>query len=201
MMRSQSLFSFPAPPALIAGVCSAVALAFTTFECTAEEQGASQEKAAACFYTGDSPAPGAKVEYEGQVFVFSNEALQKRFEEERAASLYQKIGGKAALDAAVDLFYVKVLADERVNFMFDDVNMRVQHARQKEFLATALGAPYPWTGKDMRRAHADLDLRESDFDAIAELLTATLEELELDPGLIEEVMAIVATTRDDVLNR
>jgi len=157
--------------------------------------------AAKCFFTGEAPAAGVSAEYEGHTFVFSSEALKKRFEEERAASLYQRIGGKAALEAAVDLFYVKVLADERVNFWFDDVNMRVQHARQKEFLATALGAPYPWTGKDMRRAHADLDLKDEDFDAIAELLIATLEELEVDAKLIEEAIAIVATTRDDVLNR
>lgn len=185
----------------LAAIGATFFVAFATLEGTAEEKPAPTEKADTCFYTGNTPDPGAKVEYEGNVFHFSSKELQKRFEEERAASLYHRIGGKAALEAAVDLFYVKVIADERVNFFFEDVNMRVQHARQKEFLAAALGAPYPWTGRDMRRAHANLDLRESDFDAIAELLQTTLEELELDAGLIGETMAIVASTRDDVLNR
>ena len=99
--------------------------------------------------------PGVTVEYEGVTYGFCSEANQKKFQEERAASLYQQIGGKAALSAAVDLFYVKVLADKRVNHFFEDVNMKSQHEKQKAFLAAALGAPTPWTGKDMRKAPAD----------------------------------------------
>ena len=46
---------------------------------------------------------------------------------------------------------------------FEDTNMKAQHAKQKAFLAAALGAPTPWTGKDMRKAHENLDLREEDL--------------------------------------
>lgn len=154
-----------------------------------------------CFYTGAPAKAGVKLEYEGVTYGFCSEANLKKFEAERAASLYQQIGGKAALSAAVDLFYVKVLADERVNHFFEDVNMKTQHEKQKAFLAAAMGAPTPWTGKDMRKAHANLDLRESDFAVIAENLQATLTELKLSEELIGRVMAIVASTRDDVLNR
>ena len=116
-------------------------------------------------------------------------------------SLYDRIGGQAAIDAAVDLFYTKVLADERVNHFFDDVNMNKQHSKQKQFLGHVLGGPNPYTGKDMRAAHKHLDLKEEDFGAIAEHLQATLRELNVDPGLIGEVMTLVATTKNDVLNR
>jgi len=154
-----------------------------------------------CFYTGAPAKAGVKIEYEGVTYGFSSEANLKKFEAERAASLYQQIGGKAALSAAVDLFYVKVLADERVNHFFEDVNMKAQQEKQKAFLAAALGAPTPWTGKDIRKAHANLDLRESDFAAIAETLEATLTKLKLSEELIGRIMAIVASTRNDVLNR
>ena len=39
------------------------------------------------------------------------------------SSLYDRLGGASALDAAVDLFYRKVLADERISRFFDDVDM------------------------------------------------------------------------------
>jgi len=154
-----------------------------------------------CYYTGAPAKAGVKVEYEGVTYGFCSEANRKKFQEERAASLYEQIGGKAALSAAVDLFYVKVLADERVNHFFEDVNMKAQHEKQKAFLAAALGAPTPWTGKDMRTAHKNLDLRESDFNAIAENLQSTLTELKLSEELIGRIMAIVASTKNDVLNR
>ena len=171
-------------------------LLFSLFSESAEETAALK-----CFYTGNPAKPGVTVAYEGVTYGFCSEANQKKFQEERAASLYQQIGGKAALNAAVDLFYVKVLADKRVNHFFEDVNMKAQHEKQKAFLAAALGAPTPWTGKDMRKAHENLDLKESDFTAIAENLQATLTELKLDEKLIAQIMAIAASTKDDVLNR
>lgn len=96
---------------------------------------------------------------------------------------------------------MKVLADERVNHFFEDINMKTQNRKQKAFLAAVLGAPVPWTGSDMRAAHANFDIRESDFNAIAENIQNTLTELKLDEKLITQIMTIVASTKDDVLNR
>ncbi len=158
-------------------------------------------KTPVCFYTGGPAKAGVTINYEGTRYAFSSEEKRTQFEQERAASLYQQIGGAAALNAAVDLFYVKVLADERVNHFFEDINMETQHRKQNAFLAAALGAPVPCSGKDMRAAHVNLDIREADFNAIAENLQATLTELKLDEKLINQVMAIVASTKDDVLNR
>ena len=163
--------------------------------------GLCQDSAApTCFYTGATAKPGVTIDYEGTTYAFSSDEKKSRFEQERAASLYHQIGGAAALTAAVDLFYLKVLADKRVNHFFVDINMETQNRKQKAFLAAVLGAPVPWTGKDMRAAHVNLDIRESDFNAIAEILQTTLAELKLDKQLITQIMTIVASTKDDVLN-
>lgn len=117
-----------------------------------------------------------------------------------AKSIYHRLGGQPAIDAAVDLFYTKVLADERVNHFFEDVNMKRQIKRQKAFLSAAFGGPVPYKGKSLRKAHADLDLKESDFNAIAGHLQATLKELKIDESLIGEVMKVAASTKAAVLN-
>lgn len=116
-------------------------------------------------------------------------------------SIYARLGGREAIDAAVDLFYEKLLADERVAFFFEDVNMKVQIRKQKEFLSAAFGGPEPWEGDDMRKAHEDLDLRAEDFQAVAENLQLTLKELKLDEALIQEIMTLVGSLKDEVLNR
>lgn len=144
--------------------------------------------------------PAITTVYEGRTWSFAKEACRTKFNEDRANSLYQKLGGRAAIDAAVEAFYVKVLADDRVKHFFDDVSMTKQRRKQKDFLSTALGGPLPWTGKDMRKAHADMNLKEEHFNAIAENLVATLKDLKISQELIDQVIAVVATTKDDVLN-
>ena len=119
-------------------------------------------------------------------------------------SLYDKIGGEAAVNAAVDIFYRKVLADDRINGFFEGVDMEKQAAKQKAFLTFAFGGPNNYTGKDMREGHAHLverGLNDSHVDAVIEDLGATLKELNVPDELIAEVAAIAESVRDDVLGR
>ena len=119
-------------------------------------------------------------------------------------SLFDQIGGEAAVNAAVDIFYRKVLNDYRINRFFDNVDMEQQAAKQKAFLTMAFGGPNNYTGTDMRNAHARLvkmGLNDSHFDAVMEHLGGTLKELNVPDNLISQVAAIAESTRNDVLGR
>ncbi len=119
-------------------------------------------------------------------------------------SLFEQLGGVAAVDAAVDIFYRKVLSDDRINVFFDGADMDKQAAKQKAFLTMAFGGPHNYTGLDMRRGHAHLverGLNDSHVDAVIENLGATLKELGVKDELIARVAAIAESTRDDVLGR
>ncbi|MEK7321724.1 MAG: group 1 truncated hemoglobin [Pseudomonadota bacterium] len=119
-------------------------------------------------------------------------------------NLYERIGGEAAVNAAVDIFYRKVLTDDRISRFFDGVDMEKQAAKQKSFLTFAFGGPHHYTGQAMRQGHAHLvkqGLNDSHFDAVMENLAATLQELNVPPNLIAEMAAIAESTRDDVLGR
>ena len=172
-------------------------IAFGAVAAQAEEKKA----AAKCPISGKDVNPKCTTKYEGKTYAFCCGKCCKKFVEDRKASIYHRLGGKKANNAAVNNFYKRVLADKKVNHFFDDVNMKRQHNKQKAFLSAALGGPEPWTGKDMRKAHKRLDLTEADFNAIAGHLQATLEELKVDKKLIGEVMTVAASTKDDVLNR
>jgi hemoglobin len=123
-------------------------------------------------------------------------------EEEKEMSLYERIGGEAAVDAAVDIFYRKVLADDRISHYFDDVDMEGQAAKQKAFLTMVFGGPHSYTGMDMREGHKHLKgLNDTHFDAVLENLAATLTELGVPESDIAEIAGIGNSVRDDVLNR
>ena len=115
-------------------------------------------------------------------------------------SIYEKIGGEAAVDAAVDIFYKKVLSDNRINQFFDSVDMPNQIQKQKLFLTYAFGGPNGYTGKDMREAHRHMNLTEEHFSAVAENLVGTLEELNVPKDTIDEIVAVALSVKDDVLN-
>lgn len=119
-------------------------------------------------------------------------------------SLYDELGGAKALDAVVDSFYKKVLADDRVNGFFDATDMVRQAKKQKAFLTFAFGGPNKYTGKHMNAAHAHLverGLNDSHVDAIVELLGATLKEFGVPDEKIGEVAVVAESVRDQVLGR
>ncbi|MBQ0718837.1 MAG: group 1 truncated hemoglobin [Gammaproteobacteria bacterium] len=116
-------------------------------------------------------------------------------------SLFEDIGGEAAVDAAVDIFYRKVLADDRINSFFAKVDMEGQRDKQKAFLTMAFGGPNNYTGKDLRKGHKMMGLRDEDFAAVAEDLVATLAELSVANENIDQIVTILGSVKDDVLNR
>lgn len=119
-------------------------------------------------------------------------------------TLFEQLGGAAAVDAAVDVFYRKVLTDDRISHFFTDVDMDTQIAKQKAFLTMAFGGPNRYEGKDLRNAHAHLvkrGLNGDHFNAVGENLAATLQELKVPQPLIDQVMAIAVGARADVLSQ
>ncbi|MGH1375507.1 MAG: group I truncated hemoglobin [Alphaproteobacteria bacterium] len=119
-------------------------------------------------------------------------------------TLYERLGGAGAVDAAVDIFYRKMLTDERVSGFFDSTDMDGQIAKQKSFLTMVTGGPNNYTGKDMREGHkplVDKGLNDTHVDVVIEHLGATLQELGAAEADIAEVAALANSVRDDVLNR
>ena len=120
------------------------------------------------------------------------------------STLYERLGGEAAVNAAVDVFYRNVLNDDRINHWFDGIDMERQAAKQKAFMTMVFGGPNSYTGADMRAAHKPLvekGLNDTHFDAVAENLDKALTELSVPRAEIDEVLGLVETTRNDVLDR
>lgn len=120
------------------------------------------------------------------------------------STLFEQIGGADAVDGAVDLFYRHVLSDDRIARFFEGIDMELQAQKQKAFLTMAFGGPHNYSGADMKRGHAHLvkqGLNDSHFDAVAENLAKTLQEMGVAQNLIDQVLVIAESTREDVLGR
>lgn len=119
-------------------------------------------------------------------------------------SLYERLGGEAAVQSAVVLFYEKILADPSLAPFFAGLDMDKQINKQIAFMTMAFGGPHAYGGRELREAHSGLvkrGLTDEHFDRVASLLSETLAELGVDPAISGEALSIVAGTRHHVLSR
>lgn len=125
--------------------------------------------------------------------------------ESTSATLYERIGGEAAVDAAVERFYKRVLVDKRINHFFKGIEVDTLRGHQKKFLTVAFGGPNNYSGRGMAAAHSrlvkEMGLHDSHFDAVMEHLGGTLHDLGVPEELIAEAAAIAESTREQVLGR
>ena len=111
-------------------------------------------------------------------------------------TLFEQIGGTAAVDVAVDKFYERVLNDDRIKHFFADMDMTQQRAHQKAFFTYAFGGTDHYSGQNMREAHKALveqqGLNGAHFDAVAENLMLTLDSMGVSKELQAQVASIAA---------
>ena len=117
-------------------------------------------------------------------------------------SLYDDLGGSDAIGVALDRFYEKILADERVNGFFQHVRLDQLKPKQVAFLSMAFGGPNNYQGRDMRSAHTKTrahGLNEPVFEIFMNHFRSTLEELGVDDDKVGQVMTIAYSAKQDVL--
>ena len=123
---------------------------------------------------------------------------------DQVTTVFDQIGGQTSVEAVVESFYDEVLADDRINGFFADVDIDSQKLKMKLFLSRLLTGQADNTDSYMRHSHkglVDRGLDESHFDAVAGHLQATLEGLSVPPHLVSQIMTAVGGLRDGVLNR
>jgi len=121
-----------------------------------------------------------------------------------ADTLYETIGGRLRINAAVELFYARVFADESVQSFFEGVDVQSMHARQSMFVSMLLGGKKVYTGKDLREAHANARMKgmtDAHFDTMLKHFRAALDDIQVPLDRVVEIMALLESTRDAVLGR
>ena len=114
-------------------------------------------------------------------------------------SVYQAIGGRTALAAAVDDFYGRLLADPVLGPFFPGGAGARHRAYVVTILGAALGGPERYRGPDIAAAHGGLGITDAHFDLAAAHLYATLDGLGVPRHLSDHIVGIVAGLRPAVV--
>ncbi|MBB5918423.1 hemoglobin [Nocardia transvalensis] len=114
------------------------------------------------------------------------------------APIYDRIGGHEALEAVVEDFYVRVLADDQLSPFFTGTNMSRLKGRQVEFFAAALGGPGPYTGAPMKQVHQGRGITMEHFGLVAGHLTEALKAAGVPDDLVAQIIGAIAPLADDI---
>lgn len=127
------------------------------------------------------------------------------------STLYARLGGEKAIRAVVDDFVPRAASDPKVNFTrkgipgeeWDASEKNVKHLKDElvMFISQVSGGPQKYKGKDMKAAHKGMKITNAEFDAIAADLQASLQKLNVPAKESGELMAIVGTTRKDMVEQ
>ena len=118
----------------------------------------------------------------------------------RDTSLLSKIGGEPVLNALVEIFYQKILLDDRVNRLFQETSIDKLITKQTAFLRYALEGSESYQGKSLREAHAHLSLNEQHWYAVIDDLIDSMHDLKVPGEIINEVLKVVGRTKSEILN-
>lgn len=116
------------------------------------------------------------------------------------ATLYERLGGQEAIDAVVDEFYDRVLADEDLQPYFAETDTEALRDHQSAFMTFVTGGAEEYDGPGMGPAHDHLDVTPEAFASVAEHLDDSLRACGVDDAEREELLAAVADLEDDVVS-
>eukprot|EP00397_Hematodinium_sp_SG-2012_P015886 GEMP01016188.1.p1 GENE.GEMP01016188.1~~GEMP01016188.1.p1 ORF type:complete len:500 (+),score=99.59 GEMP01016188.1:789-2288(+) len=117
-------------------------------------------------------------------------------------ALFDRLHGAGTVDATIDTLYQKISGDESLKKCFKDVDVDLLKARHRMFFHAAMGANVESEDDvGFKTSYKELNLKENDFRAITTHLQAALEELGIDPELIDDVLKIQGDIKDEVAPR
>jgi hemoglobin len=114
-------------------------------------------------------------------------------------SLYDRLGGQAAISAVIDDFVGRVAADERVNKKFARSNIDRVKFHLKEQVCAATGGPCKYTGLDMKTSHKNMKVTEGEFNALVGDLVATLDKFNVPAAEKNELLGILGPLKSQIV--
>ena len=119
-------------------------------------------------------------------------------------TLYKKLGGYDALAAVTDDFIARLASDKRFTKFFVGVSA-AHKARIRQMVVDLLcaqtGGPCVYVGQDMKSTHKGLHITNDDWNASADLLKQSLTKFNVPADLQEQVLKIVGSVKDDIVEQ
>ena len=119
-------------------------------------------------------------------------------------SLYKRLGSCDAIAAVTVDFLTQLATDKRLSRFFigqsDDSKMKIK-AHIIDMVCKVTGGPCTYSGRDMKTSHKGLGITEADWNTMAGHFVATLNKFNVPKKEQDELLAIVGTTKKDIVEK
>jgi len=117
-------------------------------------------------------------------------------------SLYERLGGYDAIAAVTENFLPRLQSDDKLQrFWANRGADGIEREKQLliDFLSNAAGGPVYYAGRDMQLSHVGMGVDEDDWQRLVKHLTATLELFDVPRREMDEVIAFVNSTKEEIV--
>jgi hemoglobin len=120
-------------------------------------------------------------------------------------ALYDRLGGFYSIAAVADDFIDRVYVNATLNANPNIAKARSDarkpglKAQVTNQVCMVTGGPCKYTGKDMKSAHVGFHITQKEWDALLVDFRASLDRFKVPPAEQQELIAIVESTRADIV--
>jgi hemoglobin len=120
-------------------------------------------------------------------------------------TLWDKLGGEVGVTKVIGDVLVTASKDPKVNFTRDGKypldKQKVADLQKSliDFVSQATGGPLKYTGLSMKDAHKGMGITDAEFNALGGHLKAALEKNGVKAENVKAVLALIETTRKDIV--
>jgi len=128
------------------------------------------------------------------------------FGQTKEKSLYDRLGGQAAIAAVVDEFVGRVAADTRINAFFaqtaaDPKRLAAFKGKLVDQICEASGGPCTYMGKSMTDAHIGMNISGADFSALVDDLVGALDKFKVPAHEKDQLLGALGPMKTDIVEK
>jgi hemoglobin len=116
-------------------------------------------------------------------------------------SLYDRLGGKTAIQSVVHDFVGNVVADKRINKYFAKTDGKKLEGLLVDQVCQATGGPCKYTGKSMADAHKGMGITDADFNALVDDLTKSLNKFKVGAQEQKDLLGALGGMKGDIVGK
>lgn len=116
-------------------------------------------------------------------------------------SLYDRLGGKAAIDKVVDDFVGNIAADASIFPRFAKTDIPKLKRLLSDQICEATGGPCKYTGRDMKTTHKGMNLTTAEFNATGAALAKALDMNKVPAAEKNELLTAIGGMQNDIVGQ